>query len=179
MKCSFGFLDPTTNAHTDYRGSMSSLGNCFSYGAAPWCRRPSSLGCDALPKSGTSASPAGACGLACLWETLAKHRVARFRRVAGMVQQGLVCIIETSFQKASQPMKHCIVRRDISKAHFRAFWRQALPGMPAMLGPCCTKRRMSMLICRGWTCVEDYALERLQIIISSPTLYSQVMVYEG
>ena len=25
-------------------------------------------------------------------------------------------------------------RRGISKAHFRAFWRQALPGMPAMLG---------------------------------------------
>ena len=49
-------------------------------GAAPWCRRPSPLGRDALPKSGTSASPARACGFACLWETLAKHRVyAGFR----------------------------------------------------------------------------------------------------
>ena len=31
-------------------------------------------------------------------------------------------------------------RRDISEAHFRAFWRQALPVMPAMLGPRSTKR---------------------------------------
>ena len=31
-------------------------------------------------------------------------------------------------------------RRDISEAHFRAFWRQALPGRPAMLGPRSTKR---------------------------------------
>ena len=31
-------------------------------------------------------------------------------------------------------------RRDISEAHFREFWRQALPGMPAMLGPRSSKR---------------------------------------
>ena len=31
-------------------------------------------------------------------------------------------------------------RRGISEAHFCAFWRQALPGMPAMLGPRSTKR---------------------------------------
>ena len=31
-------------------------------------------------------------------------------------------------------------RRDISEAQFRSFWRQALPGMPAMLGPRSTKR---------------------------------------
>ena len=26
-----------------------------------------------------------------------------------MLQRGLVCIIKTSFQKASQPMKHCFL----------------------------------------------------------------------
>ena len=31
-------------------------------------------------------------------------------------------------------------RRDISEAHVCSFWRQALPGMPAMLGPRSTKR---------------------------------------
>ena len=31
-------------------------------------------------------------------------------------------------------------RGNICEAHFRAFWRQALPGMPAMLGPHSTKR---------------------------------------
>ena len=40
-------------------------------------------------------------------------RVADIMRVWGwvwvMLQRGLVCIIETSFQKASQPMKHCFL----------------------------------------------------------------------
>ena len=99
---------------------MSPLGNLlasFSNGAAPLCRRPSSLCRDALPKSGTSASPARACGFACLWETLAYMqglgRVADIIRVLGwawvMLQRGLSCIIETSFQNASQPMKHCFL----------------------------------------------------------------------
>ena len=54
-----------------------------------------------------------------------------------MLQRGLVCIIKTSFQKASQPIKHCFLEGigGICEAHFRAFWRQALPGIPAMLGP--------------------------------------------
>ena len=44
-------------------------------------------------------------------------------------------------------------RRDISEAHFRAFWRQALPGMPEMLlqnavntvKNCCAERRVVFL----------------------------------
>ena len=39
--------------------------------------------------------------------------VANIIRVWGwawvMLQRGLVCIIQTSFQKASQPKKHCIL----------------------------------------------------------------------
>ena len=95
-------------------GSMSPLGNisllALAIGAAPWCRRPSPLGRDALPKSGTSASPARLClgdasaGLGLhhqdfLPKSLSTHEALYFRRY----------------------------RRDISEAHFRAFWRQALP----------------------------------------------------
>ena len=96
------------------------------------CRRPSSLGRDALPTSGTSASPARACGFACLRETLQNIACAQGLGVWGwawaMLQRCLVCIIETSWRIPSKKLR-------------RAFWRQTLPGMPAMLGPCSTKRR--------------------------------------
>ena len=74
-----------------------------------------------------------------------------------MLQRGLVCIIKTSFQKASRPMKHCFFtryRRGISEAHFCALWRQALPGMPAMLGPGSAKRckYCQKLLCSALGC---------------------------
>ena len=45
-------------------------------------------------------------------------------------------------------------RRDISEAHFRAVWRQALPGMPAMLGPRSTKlcKYRQKLLCWAVCC---------------------------
>ena len=65
-----------------------------------------SLGRDALPKSGTSASQdiAYMQGLGHVADII---RVWRWAWV--MLQRGLVCIIKTSFQKASQPMKHCFL----------------------------------------------------------------------
>ena len=40
--------------------------------------------------------------------------------------------------------------RDISEAHFRTFWRQALPGMPAMLGPRSGLLFCLFCFCCGW-----------------------------
>ena len=75
-----GLLGKKDLQKTEWHVAAGQFAASCSYGAAPLCRRPSSLGRDALLKSGTSASPARACGFACLWETLAKHRVyAGFR----------------------------------------------------------------------------------------------------
>ena len=51
-------------------------------------------------------------------------RVADVIRAWVMLQRGLVCIIETSFQKASQPMTLLFrrYRRDIRKAHVRSIF---------------------------------------------------------
>ena len=52
-------------------------------------------------------------------------------------------------------------RRDISEAHFYAFWRQALPNMPAMLAPRSTRRcknRQKMLCCAMGCCSVRFAL---------------------
>ena len=65
-----------------------------------------------------------------------------------MLQRGLVCIIETSVQKASQPVnpaKHCFLE---GKRYKQGSW------MPAILGPCSTKRRKyrQKLLCWALGC---------------------------
>ena len=97
-------------------------------------RRPSSLGRDALPKSGTSALPARACGFACLWETLAKHRVCAGFRPCGWHHQGLglglgdasagLGLHHQDFLPKSLSTHEALFfrrcRRDVSEAHFGA-----------------------------------------------------------
>ena len=74
-----------------------------------------------------------------------------------MLQRGLVCLHHQDFLPKSLSTHEALFfrcRRDISEAHFRAFWREALPGMPAMLGPrsintvksCCAERWAVVLL---------------------------------
>ena len=84
----------------------------LAIGSAPWCGRPSPLGRDLC----ITLAVLLACGkplqnITCV-QGLVGH-VADIIRVWGwawvMLQRGLVCVIKTSFQKTSQPMKHCFL----------------------------------------------------------------------
>ena len=78
------------------------------------------------------------------WETLAKNRVADIVRVwvgpgLGDASAGLGLQYQ-HFLPTHEALFCRRFRRGISEAHFCACWRQALPGMPVMLGPRSTKR---------------------------------------
>ena len=63
-------------------------------------------------------------------------------------------------------------RRDLSEAHFRAFWRQALPGMPAMLGPRSTKQN-------AVNTVKNCRAERRAVVLSVLLLLWLARVLRG
>ena len=89
----------------------------------------------------------------------------------GMLQRGLVCIIKTSFQKASQPKKHCFLEGLIF-AHFgakrcracRRCWVLALRNAVNTVKNCCAER---------WAVVLSVLL-RLARVLRGPCFFALV-----